>query len=151
MAYIAPSDVVSAIIELMRDEAEAPLSNALIRRGPQRALRLGDRSCAVLVGLQRMAGGERSAGSSNNWWHVWQINLLLLVPENTADPQAAELLRESLLEQVLDLLHGNRAPADGIRRWNAVSVELFLGRIFENDQQIYRGVEIISEYQTLQS
>lgn len=151
MTYIAPSDVVNAIIELLRDEAEAPLSAALIRRGPQRSLRLGERTCAVLVGLQRMAGGERSAGSGNNWWHVWQVNVTLLVPDNHLDPQAAEALREALLEQVLDLLHDNRAPALGVRRWNAVSAECFVGRVFENDQQIYRGVEIITEYQTLQS
>ena len=152
MPYTTPKDVLTAFLTLLRAWPTEPLKSAVFRKGPQHSVSLtGAETALVMVGLANLEGGERSAGVGNNWWHNWNIAVILLVPDDEADPEGTEDTRLDLIEEFGKFLHANRSVGGTTLVGEMTACELFAEQFFANTKQVFRGAHITVQYRTLRS
>lgn len=152
MSYVAPKDFRDAVLTAARAYDWSTVGTVVWRVGPIRAIRLDGTEAAI--GIIEVAGipeGERSAGSGNHWWHDWDLTVHLLVPDDEADPVAAEDARLDLLELFGQLVHANRDIGPGAKVTRLGNVELQVGTLFANSDQIFRAAKLTLTYKTLRS
>ena len=146
MPYVTPKSFINDLIALIRAWAVEPLASAVVRKGPQRGIRLAaGQTCAVFVRLDELAGGEMAAGSNNRWWNEWTVVVVLCVVDD--ETEACEDMRLDLIEEFGVLLHANRhigaAKVLHASAAKAVQVEML------EPHQLFRGAEITVQYRTL--
>lgn len=152
-AYVAPKTVLNNFLAAIRAWEGEPLASCVFRKGPQYGLKLGNAPCGCVVALRRMAGGEEAVGAGNNFRNSWEFAVLLLVPDDTADPEAAEDLRLDLVDEFgAFMAHiDQRSMFGGAKVARITNCELGFGQYFPNDDTIYRYAEVSVEYRTLRS
>jgi len=153
MTYVPPKTVLDTFVDALRDWEGEPLASCVFRKGPQYGLKLGNAPCGCVVALRRMVGGEEAAGAGNNFRNSWEFAVLLLVPDDTADPEAAEDLRLDLIDEFgAFMAHiDQRSMFGGAKVARITNCEPGFGQYFENDDTIYRYAEVSVEYRTLRS
>jgi len=130
-----------------------PLASCVFRKGPQFALNLGTADCACIIALRDLAGGEQSAGSGNHFWHTWAFAVVLAVPDDETDPEAAEDMRLDLIDEFLSFMADiDTRTMFGGAKWGVVSgCSLGMGKVFTADDTIYRYADMTVEYRSLRS
>ena len=144
-------DVVDNILTSLRADTGTTLATATFRKGPIRAIRQSGTTPIVIVSTVGMPAGEVGAAAGNNWWHNWQLQFSLLVPDDPNDPEGSEDARYDLLDDFMAWIHSHRTLLDRAKVGRAVTVEFVIGTLFDDSQQVYRGVKVLLEYKQLQS
>lgn len=156
MAYLTPKAALNAYLVALRAHTwPAALTPIVFRKGPQRALKLdGTEKAICIIALEKLEGGEVSAGAGNHWWHNWGFKVVLLVPDDEDAPEASEDARLDLIDEFAACLHANRTLTDGTAEAKVGKVdacELSIGTLFENTQQVFRAATITTSYKTLKA
>lgn len=154
MSYVAPKTVLNTFLTNLRAWTGEPLASCVFRKGPQYGLKLTSaQTCACIVALRELVGGEESAGSGNNFYHSWAFAVVLLVRDDNTAPETIEDLRLDLIEQFGQFMADidTRSMFGGAKRGHISSCRLGMGQYFPNDDTIYRYAEITVEYRTLRS
>ena len=155
MAYTSCKDILDNFIDAIRTYATTStgaLKDATVRKGPLFTLKLGSHKSAVIVSLQTLEGGEQAAGSGNHWWHEWVLKVDLLVPDangSTLTVTGQEDLRCDLLDDFMEFVHETRCLITGVKTGRVTSVEFAIASLSEEDQQVFRSVELRVNYKAL--
>lgn len=156
MAYTSCKDIIDNFIDAIRTYASTStgaLKDATVRKGPLFTLKLGaSHKSAVIVSLQTLEGGEQAAGAGNHWWHDWVLKVDLLVPDaNGRDLTVTgqEDLRCDLLDDFMQFIHETRCLITGVKTGRVSSAEFYIASLSEEDQQVFRSVELRVNYKAL--
>ena len=156
MAYTSCKDILDTFIDALRTYASTSagaLKDATVRKGPLFTLKLGaNHKSAVIVSLQTIEGGEQAAGSGNHWWHEWVLKVDLLVPDangSTLTVTSQEDLRCDLLDDFMEFIHATRCLITGVKTGRVTSAEFGISALSEEDQQVFRTVELRVNYKAL--
>lgn len=151
MAYKNPKDILDAFMVALRADTGTVLGACTKRKGQQHTVRLATGEVgAVIVTLDRLAGGEQSAGSGNHWWHNWTFAVDLAVPDDETNPEAAEDLRLDLLSDFMEFMQANRCMFAAMTG-HVTEAKCVLMSLSSEDQQVWRGVELQVNYKSLRS
>ena len=150
--YATPREIVDGLLTLLR--AHTWTGTVVWRKGPQRAFQLGVGEDAI--GFVRLAGspeGEQSAGSGNHWWQWWDVNVALLVPDDSEDPDGVEDLRLDLMADMHECLHAinSRTLVGGAKCGRMKSVNLGIEEVVEGSKQYFRWAEWLLSWRTLRA
>jgi hypothetical protein len=149
VSYVKPADFRAALLAVLRAWTVEPLKSAVFRVGPVRSVRLaGTEPALVIVSFTGLEGGERSAGSGNNWFINPSFEVLLAVPDDEDDPETTDTNLLALLDEFGSCIHANRSIAS-CRVVHFTSAPVFIGALFENVTQVFRMVPVDLRYQTL--
>jgi len=149
LSYVKPATFRAALMAAMRAWTVEPLKSAIFRVGPVQSVRLdGTEDALVIVSFTGLEGGERSAGSGNNWFHNPGFEVLLAVPDDEDDPETADTNLLALLDEFGLCIHANRSIAS-CRVVHFVAAPVFIGCLFENSTQVFRLIPVDLRYQTL--
>jgi len=152
MAYVPVKEVVDDLMELMRAWEGFTEASVVFRKGPVRALRTSETPRPVIIlTCLGLPAGEEGAGIGNHWWHNWQLQVSLLVPDDIDDPEGAEDLRYDLLEEFMDFVHENRTLLTSYKVGRVASVEFLFSTLTDDGQQVYRACRIVLGYKTLKA
>ncbi len=149
MAVVEPGEFRAALLAGLRAWTTEPLKSAVCRVGPLRSVRLaGTEPALVIVSFTGLEGGERSAGSGNNWYQEPSFEVLLAVPDDEDDPETADSTLLALLKEWCLFLQANRSLA-GTRVVHMQAAPVFVGALFENSSQVFRLIPVDLRYQTV--
>lgn len=149
MSAVKPKDFRTALLAGLRAWTTEPLKSAVCRVGPLYSVRLaGTETALVIVSFTGLEGGERSAGSGNNWRLEPSFEVILAVPDDEQDPETADDTLLSLLEEWSLFLQANRSLA-GTRVVHMTAAPVLVGPLCENTTQIFRFIPVDLRYQTL--
>jgi hypothetical protein len=151
MSQVRVGTFKTAFLAALRAWPVEPLASAVVRVGPCHSLRLTTGQTAlVIVTWLGMPAGETSAGSGNNWKRRYQYEVLLAVPDNEDDPDAADDALINLFDEFEDFMHdiGTRSLA-GIRVGHITAAPVVIVPLFENTEQLFRCVVCDVSYETL--
>jgi hypothetical protein len=149
VSYVKPADFRAALLAALRAWTVEPLKSAVFRIGPCRSVRLaGTEDALVIVSFMGLEGGERSAGSGNNWFHNPAFEVLLAVPDDEDDPETTDTNLLALLDEFGSCIHANRSIAS-CRVVHFVAAPVLILPLFENTQQVFRAIPVDLRYQTL--
>ena len=151
MSQVRVGTFKAAFLAALRAWTVEPLASAVIRVGPCHSLRLTSTQTAlVIVTWLGMPGGETSAGSGNNWKRRYNYEVLLAVPDDEDDPDAADDALIDLFDQFEDFMHEitTRSLA-GARVGHIVSAPTVVLPLFENTEQLFRAIPCEINYETL--
>jgi hypothetical protein len=156
MAYTSCKDILDNFIDAIRTYANTStgaLKDATVRKGPIFTLKLGAaHKSAVIVSLQTLEGGEQAAGSGNHWWHDWVLKVDLLVPDANGRELTVtgqEGLRCDLLDDFMEFIHETRCLVPGVKTGRVSGAEFGIAALSEEDQQVFRSVELRVNYKAL--
>lgn len=155
MAYTSCKDILDNFIDALRTYASTStgaLKDSTVRKGPLFTLKLGSHKSAVIVSLQTIEGGEQAAGTGNHWWHEWVLKVDLLVPDangSTLTVTSQEDLRCDLLDDFMEFIHTTRCLITGVKTGRVTSAEFGIASLSEEDQQVFREVDLRVNYKAL--
>ena len=149
MSQVRVGTFKAAFLAALRAWTVEPLASAVIRVGPCHSLRLTSTQTAiVIVTWLGMPGGETSAGSGNNWKRRYNYEVLLAVPDDEDDPDAADDALIALFNEFEDFMHANRSLAS-VRVGHIAAAPTVIVPLFENTEQLFRAIPCEINYETL--
>jgi len=126
----------------------------VFRKGEQHGIALtGAETGIVFVRLGPMEGGEKSAGSGNNFWRTWVLQVDLLVPDDETDPSGTEDARIGLIDEFGEFMGSieTRTLFGNAKVGHISKAEPQICTLTEGAKQIFRGWACEVSYRTLKS